>query len=66
MVDEPFAGLSVPMKYSFGLNRDYALGLEKYFPVVGVFTNHLIDGSWYGENTDQRGISCRNYSGGKD
>jgi hypothetical protein len=24
------------------------------FPLVGVITDHLIDGSWYGDNTDQR------------
>jgi hypothetical protein len=27
-----------------------------YFPLVGVITDHLIDASWYGDNTDQRGI----------
>jgi hypothetical protein len=30
-----------------------------HFPAVGV-TDHLIDGSWYGENTDQSGISAGN------
>jgi hypothetical protein len=24
--------------------------------MVGVITDHLIDGSWYGDNTDQREI----------
>jgi hypothetical protein len=30
-----------------------------HFPVVGVITDHLIDGSWYGDNTYQRGNRLR-------
>jgi hypothetical protein len=30
--------------------------MTMHFPVVGVITDHLIDGSWYGDNTDQREI----------
>jgi hypothetical protein len=26
-----------------------------YFSAVGVINDHLIDSSWYGDNTDQRG-----------
>ena len=29
---------------------------EVSFPLVGVITDHLIDGSWYGDNIDQRGF----------
>jgi len=34
-------------------------------PVFGVLNDYLIDSSWYGKNTDQRGISSRKFSVGK-
>jgi hypothetical protein len=42
--------------YRSFLNKNFKDYFGLVFPMVGV-TDHLIDGSWYGENTDQRGIN---------
>jgi hypothetical protein len=37
--------------------------MTMHFPAVGIITDHLTDGSWYGLNTDQRGNRLRFLAG---